>query len=162
MGKKSAKSKGYRKTYAKKPYLTRNEIIAAVAIVVVVFLAILLFALLYSDGSLKVKNGVVQVNGENNLIANAGSTTEPRYFKVGQTSEVEGYTMTSEPLSTDANIAVYTYTADGEAVVDEAGMGAYAFDAKLYMESLQAAYAESESFECSELLTTEVDGHAVY
>ena len=162
MGKKSAKSKGYRKTYAKQPYLTKKEIIAAIAIVVAIVLAFILFTVFYSDGSLKVKNGVVQVSGENSLIANGGTTAQPRYFKVGQTSEVEGYTMTSEALSTDANVIVYTYTANEASAVDEAGMGAYAFDAKVYMESLQAAYADSASFECSELLTTEIDGHAVY
>ena len=162
MGKKSAKSKGYRKTYAKRPYLTKNEIIAAIAIAAAIVLAIVLFTVFYNDGSLKVKDGVVQVSGENSLIANAGTTEQPRYFKVGQTSEVEGYTMTSEPMSTDANVTVYTYTANEASAVDEAGMSAFAFDAKVYMESLQAAYADSTSFECSELLTTEIDGHAVY
>ena len=58
--KTSARSKGYRKTVQKKPFLTKKEIIALVAIVAVIALAILLFNLLYDDGSLDVVDGVVQ------------------------------------------------------------------------------------------------------
>ena len=58
--KTSARSKGYRKTVQKKPFLTKKEIIALVAIVVAIALAVILFNLLYDDGSLDVVDGVAQ------------------------------------------------------------------------------------------------------
>ena len=66
--KTSARSKGYRKTVQKKPFLTKKEIIALVAIVAVIALAILLFNLLYDDGSLDVVDGVVQTENFDNSV----------------------------------------------------------------------------------------------
>ena len=58
--KTSAKSQGYRKTVQKKPYLTKKEIIITVSIIAALILAFVLFNIFYDDGSLKVKDGVVQ------------------------------------------------------------------------------------------------------
>ena len=62
--KTSARSKGYRKTphlgEKQEPFLSKKEIFALVAVVVLIALAIILFNLLYDDGSLDVVDGVVQ------------------------------------------------------------------------------------------------------
>ena len=50
MAKKSAKSKGYRKTVTKKPYLSTKEIIWTCAIVVALILIVVLFNVFYDDG----------------------------------------------------------------------------------------------------------------
>ena len=101
--KTSARSKGYRKTVQKKPFLTKKEIIALVAIVVAIALAILLFNLLYDDGSLDVVDGAVQTeNFENSVIVQDHIGDETKYFKVAEVGELEGYTREREENSADA------------------------------------------------------------
>ena len=91
--KTSARSKGYRKTEKKKPFLTKKEIIALVAIVAAIAVALILGSLLYDDGSLDLVDGEIQTeNLESSLIVNAGSAEEPKYFKVGEVGDVAGYT----------------------------------------------------------------------
>lgn len=95
MAKKSAYSKGFRKTVQKdKPFLTKKEIIALIAIVVVIALAIVLFNLLYKP----FKEGEI---GSRTSTANRKS-----FDKLGLIGEVEGYTRTATPDS----LGVYTYT----------------------------------------------------
>ena len=111
MAKTSARSKGYRKaTNQKKPYLSKKEIIALVVIVAVIALVVTLFNIFYDDGSLKVRGGVVQVSGENSILYNAGKTSEPKYFKVGEIHDVDGYTLESAVFGSDENLHTYTLT----------------------------------------------------
>ena len=113
--KTSARSKGYRKTVQKKPFLTKKEIIALVAIVAVIALAILLFNLLYDDGSLDVVDGVVQTeNFDNSVIVQDHIGDETKYFKVAEVGELEGYTREREENSADANLATFVYTPEDE------------------------------------------------
>lgn len=113
--KTSARSKGYRKTVQKKPFLTKKEIIALVAIVAAIALAILLFNLLYDDGSLDMVDGVVQTeNFENSVIAQARIGDETKYFKVAEIGEIEGYTREREENSADANRATFVFTPEDE------------------------------------------------
>ena len=113
--KTSARSKGYRKTVQKKPFLTKKEIIALVAIVAAIALAILLFNLLYDDGSLDVVDGVVQTeNFDNSVIVQDHIGDETKYFKVAEVGELEGYTREREENSADANLATFVYTPEDE------------------------------------------------
>lgn len=113
--KTSARSKGYRKTVQKKPFLTRKEIIALVAIVAAIALAILLFNLLYDDGSLDVVDGAVQTeNFDNSVIVQDHIGDETKYFKVAEVGELEGYTREREENSADANLATFVYTPEDE------------------------------------------------
>ena len=113
--KTSARSKGYRKTVQKKPFLTKKEIIALVAIVAVIALAILLFNLLYDDGSLDVVDGVVQTeNFDNSVIVQDHIGDETKYFKVAEIGELEGYTREREENSADANRATFVFTPEDE------------------------------------------------
>ena len=113
--KTSARSKGYRKTVQKKPFLTKKEIIALVAIVAAIALAILLFNLIYDDGSLDVVDGVVQTeNFDNSVIAQDHIGDETKYFKVAEVGELEGYTREREENSANANLATFVYTPEDE------------------------------------------------
>ena len=113
--KTSARSKGYRKTVQKKPFLTKKEIIALVAIVVAIALAVILFNLLYDDGSLDVVDGVAQTeNLENSLIATDVTGGETKYFKVGEAGEIAGYTRERVENSADANLATFDYYPEDE------------------------------------------------
>ena len=114
MAKKSAKSKGYRKqTKTNKPYLSKKEIIVLCAVLVAVVIgAILLFS--YDDGALKVRDGKVVTDGDNWLIVNGSSVrNRPRYFKVGEVGDIEGYTR-ELGATTDANVPQYVYRPEDE------------------------------------------------
>ena len=114
MAKKSAKSKGYRRQHAKKPYLTKRDIaILCVLVVAVIVAAALLFS--YDDGALKVTDGRIAEVGENWLIVNGSNTAgRARYFKVGEIGELDGYARVNAPLS-DANVPQYVFTPQEEA-----------------------------------------------
>lgn len=112
MAKKSAKSKGYRKTTGKKPYLTKRDVIMLCALVAVIVVgAILLFS--YDDGALKMKDGVLTETSENWLIVN-GSAKGRRYYKLGEAGEIEGYARETTPGMADANINAIKYVAEDE------------------------------------------------
>lgn len=118
MAKKSAKSKGFRKQTAKKPYLSKRDI--AILCVLVVAIAIAAFFLFrYDDGALKVKDGAVVADGDNWLIVNgAGTRGGVRYFKLGEMGEIDGYAREASSISTDANIPEYVFTPEADASVD--------------------------------------------
>ena len=118
MSKKSIRSKGYRKS-AKKPYLSKRDILIVVGVIAVIVIGIVLFNLLYDDGSLDVVDGVAQVQGENSLLINAGSANNPRYFKLGQLADIEGYALESAPAGVDENVREFTYVPEGDSPYDE-------------------------------------------
>lgn len=81
-------------------------IFVAVALVV----AIILFIALYDDGSLPVKDGAA-VMEDNWIVANVGSNSSPKYYKIGETAPIEGFTLSDEDFGTET-LKVYTYRPD--------------------------------------------------
>ena len=114
MSKKSAKSKGYRKQTAKKPYLSKRDIAILCGIVAVLAVAAF-FLFRYDDGALKVKDGAVVAGGDNWLIANGSNVRGgARYYKLGEIGEIDGYSRRKDALGSDANVPEYTFTPAGE------------------------------------------------
>ena len=87
MAKKSATSKGYRRSIKKKPFLTTKEIIALVAIIAAIIAAVVLFNVFFGEGYLKASD--VQ---ENDVVSIAGSDKKTLYVKVAEAGELEGFT----------------------------------------------------------------------
>ena len=114
MAKKSAKSKGYRRQTAKKPYLSKKDIAILCGIVAVLAVAAF-FLFRYDDGALKVKDGAVVTEGDNWLIAN-GSNVQggARYYKLGEIGEIDGYSRQKGALTSDGNIPEYAFTPAGD------------------------------------------------
>ena len=158
--KTSARSKGYRKTVEKKPYLTKKEIIITACVAAAVILAFVLCNALYDDGSLKVKNGELQVS-ENSLILNTGSSKYPVYYKIGQIAEIDGYTLDAHPQGTDPYDMEYVFYPEGESDIDLISVNTYAYDASVFTQSAEITYANDPTMETSALQTIEDDGHAV-
>ena len=162
MAKNSAKSKGYRKTHSKRPYLSRREIIALCLILAVVAVAaILLFS--YDDGALKTKDGAIVDAGENWLIVNGSrSSGTRRYFKLGEAGDVNGYDRETVPLATDANINTFVYTPqDEDSPVSSVSLSPSARDSASLAENYAAMYAVVDGFEISEI-STAVSGDIEY
>lgn len=130
MAKKSAKSKGYRKNVAKRPYLTKRDIAMLCALIAVVAVgAILLFT--YDDGALKVENGRIVAPGENWVIVNGAARGGRRYYKLAEAGEIEGYTRETTPGLQDENLHYISYTPTAE-------------DSRVKSISLSANAAEAE------------------
>lgn len=158
MAKKSAKSKGFRKQQAKKPYLTRREIVVVCVLAVLVIAAAILAAT-YNDGALKLKNGKVVDAGENWLIVN-GSTARgrSRYFKVGEVGEIDGYTRENNPLA-DVNVPQYVYTPDAEdAPINSLSITSSHNPAQALAEYMTKAMATVTGTEVSEIATAAAGG----
>lgn len=160
MSKKSIRSKGYRKS-AKKPYLSKRDILIVVGVIAVIVIGIVLFNLLYDDGSLDVVDGVAQVQGENSLLINAGSANNPRYFKLGQLADIEGYALESAPAGVDENVREFTYVPEGDSPYDEITVNANANAADILCAATLAAYSSAENTVCSEQMSMDLDGREV-
>lgn len=62
-------------------------------------LAIVLFALLYNDGSLPLNDENMPVTeGDNWLVANVGTTSERKFYKLGEVNAVDGFTLDTENI----------------------------------------------------------------
>lgn len=117
MSKKKQKKKIVRPQYVtrevrikqapKKPISKELKIGIAFCAVALV-LALVLFFVLYDEGSLPMENGVPVVDGENWIITNVGDSSNPKYYKVGEVNPLPGYTAQStEELTSD--LTVHTY-----------------------------------------------------
>lgn len=156
----SARSKGYRKTVKKRPFLTKKEILILVAIVAVIALAIILFKVFYDDGSLEVDadGSVVTENFDTSLILRDGGTTEnPRYFKVAEVGEIEGFARTREENIIDANRGSFLYTPEDQtspvSIAISAGTGT---PLELLQSNLTSSYGEN--YMLTNIAETEIDG----
>lgn len=118
MSRKSAKSKGYRSYKKEKPFLTRKEIYFLIAIVALVVIGIII-SLIYDDGALKVKNGALQGVEDRWIVANGGTVSTPRYFKLGEVGELDGYTHVNLLSASDTLITDnYYYPTQDENPID--------------------------------------------
>ena len=157
MAKKSAASKGYRKTVKKKPFLTKKEIIALVAIVVAIIVGVVLFNLFYEDGYLRVSD--IQ---ENDVVTVVSRQVNNRYLKVADANELEGFTRSNEYR--DVNPASsFTYTPD-EPTDDISSItlgGSFLNAAELADSSIASlqSFNASGSFAATERADATVQGH---
>ena len=106
MAKKSAMSKGYRKTVKKKPFLTKKEIIELVVILAVILLGVVLFNIFYDDGFIKEKD--VQAG---DVVSYASSNLRDRYMKLAEIRELEGFTL-ADRGEDDTVISAYTFNSN--------------------------------------------------
>ncbi len=161
MAKKSAKSKGYRKQVAKKPYLSKRDItVLCVLIVALVIGAFFLFR--YDDGALKVKGGSVVTEGDNWLIVN-GSVTRgrPRYFKLGEMGQIDGYTREDKSISTDANIPEYAFTPESPNGVSGITVTTSHSDPATLAKYAVSMLSEMDGTDVADIQTVELGGREV-
>ena len=110
MSKKSAKSKGFRKQTTKKPYLSKRDIILLCVLVLAIGIGAF-FLFRFDDGALKVKDGAVVAETENDLIVNGSAVRgRARYYKLGEIGEVEGLDREKQSTLTDPNVPQFVFT----------------------------------------------------
>ena len=161
MAKKSAASKGYRKTVKKKPFLTKNEIIALIAIVALIVVGLVAFNLFYDDGYLEAKD--LQPN---DVVASVSREVRNRYRKVADAKEIDGFTLNNENWKT-APASEFIYTPDEP--IDNISYlslnGSFVEADELSntsMGTLQSFNSQGSSFAISDRTTTSVQGHDAY
>ena len=161
MAKKSAKSKGFRRQAAKKPYLTKKEIGALCT--VLVLLAIGAFFLFrYDDGALKVQDGAVVADGDDWLIVDGSNVRgRSRYFKLGEMGEIDGYDREKTATLADANVPEYVFTPAGESDVTRATVTCGHSTAQAMAEYTRATLESMSTTEVGELQTAELAGRTV-
>ena len=117
------------KAAPKKPPMSKQTKLALMISAGVLVLAVILFAIFYSDGSLPVKKvlegegaqattkNVVQVpEGENWLIINKGTSSKPKYYKLGSIDLPDTYRTDEEwSVGSDSNIKQYHLLPNDEA-----------------------------------------------
>lgn len=155
MAKKSAKSKGYRKTIKKKPFLTKKEIIELIVILAVIVVGVVLFNLLYDDGF--IKEDKIQ-SGE--VVAYASSELRDRYKKVADIGEIEGFTL-ADRAEDESPISAYIFTPDAEVDnIDSVSVnGSFVNYATLVDTTLGYMASLTEDSTVSELQPATIQGH---
>ena len=147
MAKKSAKSKGYRKTASKKPYLSKRDIgILCVLIAIIAVAAILLFS--YDDGALKMADGKLTGIEDNWVVVNGANSGGRRYYKLAEAGDLEGYERATEPTVSDANLNLIRYTPEAEDApiknITLSATHAKSGDAAAYFRSIVSSLETSE------------------
>ena len=157
MAKKSAASKGYRKTQKKKPFLTKKEIIELIIFVAVIALAVILFNLFYDDGFIDAKE--VQAN---DIVAYASNNNRQRYRKVGEANELEGFTRTDNRSESNA-LCTFTYTPDVETdhIANITLTGSHV-NAEALVDSTLSYYSSVDGIQASEKIATTVQDHDAF
>lgn len=78
----------------------------AVALVV----AVVVFFAIYRDGSLDIVDGMPVIpEGENWIVANVGTQSDPKYFKLGQVQPLEGYALDEAQSASASETGFITY-----------------------------------------------------
>lgn len=153
MAKKSAKSKGYRNYEKKKPFLTKNELIALIVILAVVIAAFVFINWLPTRGF--VRAGKVQ---KGDITAYASTDMKNYYLKMGQINEYEGYTM--EVVEGAGANATYKFYPDEEGDITYFSVTGSVAAAETLVNSIRAM--ESETLPFYDTVETELNGQKTY
>lgn len=155
MAKKSAASKGYRKTEKKKPFLTKNEIIALAIIAALVIAAVIVVNLISTAGL--IKPGRIQ-SGDIITV----SSVDKYYKKVGTINEMEGYTL--EALtSPERPTGGYTFTpVDESSSLDHLRVGGAISNASSMINFSISSIASYGLDNLTSVVEITIAGHSAY
>ena len=98
----------------KNPMPKKTKIIIA-SVCGVLALALILFVLLFDDGSLPVKKGVLQIGGDNWLVTNLNKQNRYRYYKQAEVNAPEGFVNDPDStLKSDQNETSFWFNPENE------------------------------------------------
>ena len=163
MAKKSSKSKGFRRQNAKKPYLSKRDIVLLCVLLAAVAVGAF-FLFRYDDGALKVQDGAVVTEGDNWLIVNGSRARGGvRYYKLGEVGELEGYARETSAISTDANIPQYVFTPEADdAAIDSITVTTSHSNAEPLGKYAASMLTDIDGNDVGELQSTELAGFDVH
>lgn len=146
--------------------LTKKQKIGLLVAAGVLALAIILFAVLYDDGSLDVKKGAIEGAQENWLIADVSSNANRhKYYKLGEVGALEGFVLNAEGSIKDPASTLSTdfpmKPSDENAEITSYYVSGVTTEAKEMAESVRSYYTQLA--ECGEVQTmNRQDGTPVY
>ena len=119
-GKKRVPARVKTKKEYKPQGITKQEWITIGIVVGVIAVLIIGYVLLRDlfDGSLKVTDGKVQAE-ENWIVVNTGTSSSPKYYKLGEVSPVDGYAMERQSLTGDENAPTFVFTPEGDSPLED-------------------------------------------
>lgn len=106
-------SKEQRAKQAPKKPMAKEKKLAIIFCSAALVIAIILFAVFYDDGSLPVQDGNV-VMEDNWVVANKGTNSEPKYYKVGEVAPMDGFVPDNADDS-GTSLIMHTYVPEDEA-----------------------------------------------
>ena len=157
MAKKSAASKGFRRSAKKKPFLTTQEIIILVVIVAAILAAVVLFNLFYGNSYLKASDVK-----ENDVVSMVSSDLKTRYVKVADANELEGFTR-ANPYR-EVNVASnFEFTPDEPTEnIDTITLGGSFLEAAQLADTNSTQVQALSSSTSTQRYDTTVQGHDAY
>lgn len=133
-----------------KRYISKKETILTAVIAAVIIIAVIIVAItIHNDDFIRRKNGKYAI-GKNWIVANYSKTNTPKYYKIGEVGEIEGYELQD---SSENSLIKYIHPADEEnADIEFAYVGSVARNYTDVMDSLRENYeglAEPVKFTCA-------------
>jgi hypothetical protein len=125
----------------KEPMMTKKQWITLGVCVAVAVVALIAFFVLRDmfDGSLKVVDDAVQAE-ENWIFANTGTSSRPKYFKLGEIEPAEGYTLERQFYGSDERVPTFLFYPEGESPVKYISLLPASEGAKAVAEKVAASY----------------------
>ena len=141
-GKKRVPARAKAKKEFKPQGFTKQEWITIGIVVAVIAVLIIGYFLLrgFFDGSLRVSDGKVQAE-ENWIVVNTGTSSSPKYYKLGTVSPVDGYKMEREALTGDENVPTFVFKPEVESPAEDVTMMAAKGGAEEMASKVLANYA---------------------
>lgn len=128
--------------------------------------AIVLVIALYNDGSLALnEEGLPVMEANNWLVANKGSSSDPKYYKVGEISPLDGFSVEEDTLEDmSMNMRIYNFLADDpDSQITQYYATATDRPAKDNAETANANYLlYYDSLQISDVRTAAIDGLEVH
>ena len=122
--------------FTKQEWITIGIVVAVIAVLIAGSFLLRGFF----DGSLRVSDGKVQAE-ENWIVVNTGTSSSPKYYKLGTVSPVDGYAMAREALTGDDNVPTFVFKPEGESPAEDVTMMAAKGGAEEMASKVLANYA---------------------
>lgn len=153
MAKKSAASKGYRRTQKAKPFLTKKELIALAIIIGVILLGVLAYNIFYDDGFVaprEIRSG--------DIISRANTSRDDRYQRVATINALEGFTMNAM-TSPEMPTGGYVLTPEAEGSLESLRVSGAIWDAPGMMSTVVPSLESMGASSLSEPVQALFQGH---
>ena len=122
--------------FTKQEWITIGIVVAVIAVIIAGYFLLRGFF----DGSLRISDGKVQAE-ENWIVVNTGTSSSPKYYKLGTASPVDGYAMEREALTGDENVPTFVFKPEGASPAEDVTMMAAKGGAEEMASKVLANYA---------------------
>ncbi len=156
MSKKSAVSKGYRKTKKPTPFITKRDLKALAIIIAIILVGVIAFNLFYDDGFIAPKE--IQ---SGDIISRANTSVKDRYMRVATINELDGYTMEAS-TSPETPTGGYLFKPVEEGALKSLRVSGAIWDAASMSRTVLPSVQSLGADEISEAIETTINGSPAF